>query len=61
MARTKPAISITTLRIDVDLLERVRAAALENRRTLSAEISRLIEEALAHRLEQRAQVAEKLE
>lgn len=42
-------MSVTTLRLEAELMERVRQAARRNRRTLSGEIAMLIEEALAAR------------
>ena len=51
MPRPKPLvpIAVTSLRIDLDLMEKVREMARKNRRSLSAEIAILIEEALEAR------------
>jgi hypothetical protein len=49
MRKADPPMSVTTLRLDPDLMERVRETAQRNRRTLSGEIAMLIEEALETR------------
>ena len=57
MAKSTPeaTMSVTTLRLEPELMERVRALARKNRRGLSAEIATLIDEALAVREAQRGQ------
>jgi len=47
-----------TLRLDMDLMEKVREMARRNRRSLSAEIAMLIEEALAARMREKARRVE---
>jgi hypothetical protein len=42
-------IAVTTLRLPAELMEQVRAAARQDRRSLSGEIAVLIEEALTAR------------
>jgi hypothetical protein len=46
---SNPTFVVTTIRVEADLLLRVREAARRDRRTLSGEIATLLEEALAER------------
>lgn len=51
-------VAVMTLRLDMDLMEKVREMARRNRRSLSAEIAMLIEEALAARMREKARRVE---